>query len=235
MSSGVRWVRGKTSFALALLATAPTSMGGYVSAARASGAAGDLRIEPSVWRIAGSESGPVNYYSVVREAGATFVRSNYQPPMKTAVLAWKTPDELRERAARLAWSWRARTLPRGGDECAEGKGDSAAVVYLTWRRTLRFYTLKYVWSAAGAKGRVCDQRRNPFVAQDTVILESGPGGWRSVEIDLRAKFREHFADGDPKADVPDFVGIGLMSDGDQTQSASSADYGAFTLTLTGAS
>jgi hypothetical protein len=232
LSSGVRRVQRTTSLALALLAMVPLVTGGHVSAARASGPTRDVRIEPSAWRIAPRQSGPVNYYSVLREAGAAFVRSNYQPPMKTAVLAWQTPDGLRQRAAKLAWSWRPQALPRGGDECVEGKGDSAAVVYLTWRRTLRFYSLKYVWSAAGTKGKVCDQRRNPFVAQDTVILESGPGGWQTVEIDLRAKFRQHFADGDPKADVPDFVGIGLMSDGDQTQSASSADYGAFALTLT---
>lgn len=231
MSSALRKLRSKMPWAWALLASCALTTGAQAAAARASGATREIRIEPSAWRIVESESGPVNYYSVMREAGAAFVRANYQPPMKTAVLGWQTPDDLRQSAAKLAWSWRAQTLPRGGDECAEGKEDSAAVVYLTWRRALRFYTLKYVWSTAGVKGRVCGRRRNPFVAQDTVILESGAGGWQRAEVDLRAKFREHFADGDPKAEVADFVGIGLMSDGDQTRSASSADYGAFTLTL----
>jgi hypothetical protein len=226
MSSAARSVRRSSRLAAALIA-----LGTFVAAGSAAPAPGTISIAPGVWRIVESESGPVNYYEVVREAGELFVRSNYEPPMKTAVLGWKAPDSVRPRAQRLVWSWRARTLPRGGDECAEGKEDSAAVVYLTWKRGLRFYTLKYVWSAVGVKGSVCDRTRNPFVAQDTIVLESGHAGWRRVEIDLRAKFREHFADADPKAEVPDFVGIGLMSDGDQTRSPSSADYGMFELTL----
>jgi hypothetical protein len=88
-----------------------------------------------------------------------------------------------------------------------------------------------VWSAVGTKGAVCDKKRNPFVAQDTVILESGApiNTWRDETIDLDAAFREHFANNDPKAKVPDFMGVGLMTDGDQTQSKSAADYAEFTL------
>lgn len=197
----------------------------------AAAAATDASIQPRDWRIVARESGPVNYYSVMSEGGATFVRARYLPPMKTAVLGWQTPEADRQRIKKVRWTWRAQALPSGGDECASGRGDSAAVVYLTWKRGLRYYTLKYVWSSVGAKGRVCASKRNPFVAQDTVILESGGpvGTWRIAEVDLAAAYRRHFENGDPKASVPDFVGIGLMSDGDQTKSESSADYGPFTL------
>jgi hypothetical protein len=151
--------------------------------------------------------------------------------MKTALLGWQTPDGERQRVRRLRWSWRARVLPKAADECAPGKGDSAAVVYVTWRRGLKYYALKYTWSTSAAKGRVCDRKRNLFVAQDTVIVESGPPlrTWRTVEIDLAVAFRNHFEGGDMTAKVPDFVGIGIMSDGDQTRSESSADFGTFTL------
>lgn len=191
----------------------------------------DMTIEPKDWRIVARESGPVNYYSIASEAGTSFIRARYTPPIKTAVLGWQTPDSERQRIKKVRWTWRAQVLPNGGDECASGKGDSAAVVYLTWKRGLRYYTLKYVWSAVGQKGRVCDSKRNPFVAQDTVILESGgpTGQWRTAEIDLAGAYRRHFEGGDANASVPDFVGIGLMSDGDQTKSESSADYGTFTL------
>src|SRR5687768_11312316 len=90
-------------------------------------------IEPSAWRVVESESGPVNYYSIVREGGASFVRSQYRPPLKTVVMGWQTPDVDRSRARKLKWTWRARTLPTGGNECVSGKGDSAAVVYVTWK------------------------------------------------------------------------------------------------------
>jgi hypothetical protein len=191
----------------------------------------ELEVDARAWRIVPSESGPVNYYSVATEAGKAFIRARYVPPMKTAVLGWQVPDADRRRVRKLRWAWRARTLPTAGDECTQGKGDSAAVVYLTWKRGLRYYTLKYVWSAMGVKGRVCARKRNLFVAQDTIIMESGPplNTWRSVELDPSAEFRKHFEDGDMNAEVPDFIGIGIMSDGDQTKSESSADYGPFKL------
>lgn len=191
----------------------------------------DITVAPTTWQLVKQRSGPVNYYSVVTEDGRSFVRSRYAPPMKTALLGYQLPDADRRRIKSVKWSWRPQALPNGGDECVSGKGDSAAVVYLTWKRGLRYYTLKYVWSAVGQVGRVCDTKRNPFLAQDTVILRSGGplGSWASEEIDLAAEFRKHFENGDPKAEVPDFLGMGLMSDGDQTSSASSADYGTFTL------
>lgn len=199
--------------------------------ARHGSADSDLTIAATVWRIAPSQSGPVNYYSLATEGDATFIRSRYVPKTKTAVLGWQTPESDRRKARKLRWTWRAQTLPAGGDECAPGKGDSAAVVYVTWKRFLKYYALKYVWSAVGTKGKICDKKRNPFASQDTIILESGGplNTWRTEEIDLAAEYRFHFEGGDPTASVPDFVGIGLMSDGDQTQTESSADFGVFTV------
>ncbi len=211
-------------FAVLLLAV-------HLAPATSSAAGGELPIPATSFRIVERESGPVNYYRVEQEEGQSFVRSRYAPPMKTAVVGWQTPEADRRRARLLRWSWRARVLPSGGDECVSGKGDSAAVVYVSWKRGLRYYTLKYVWSAVGTRGRVCDKKRNPFVAQDTVVLESGAplNQWRSVELDLAAEFRKHFTPDEPGAEVPDFVGVALMSDGDQTKSESSADFRGFRL------
>jgi hypothetical protein len=70
-----------------------------------------------------------------------------------------------------------------------------------------------------------------FLAEDTVVLESGAGtgAWVSEDLDLPAEFRRHFASGDPNAEVPDLVGLALMTDGDQTHSESAADYADFVL------
>jgi hypothetical protein len=188
-----------------------------------------VAIEPSAFRIVERDSGPVNYYSVVREGGLSFLRSHYRPPWKTSVVGWQMPEAGRETASRLSWSWRARALPAGGDECSPAKSDSAASVYATWKRGLRYYTLKYSWTARGTVGATCARKRNPFVAQDTVILRVGPplDSWQHEKVDLRAEFRKHFEDGDPKAGVPNFVGVGILTDGDQTQSESRADIGSF--------
>jgi Protein of unknown function (DUF3047) len=181
------------------------------------------------FRVVTRVSGPVNYYKVLPGPPA-HIRSRYEPGLKTAVVGYDF-KEWQARATQLRWRWRALELPTGGDECKPGKGDSAAVVYVSWKRGLRYYTLKYVWSAVGQRGAVCDKKRNPFLAQDTVIMETGPhrSEWRRVELDLQAEFRKHFEGGDASAEVPDLFGIGLMSDGDQTGSVSSADFADFTL------
>lgn len=191
----------------------------------------DVPLDIRAWHVVERESGPEDYYRVVLDPTKPFIAARYVPPAKTTVLGFQTADRDRKRARGLRWEWRAITLPHGGDECASDRGDSAAVVYVTWKRFLKWYTLKYVWSAVGTVGRTCDRKRNPFVAQDTVILRSGPplGEWRTESIDLASEYRRHFEDGRGDADVPDFVGVGLMTDGDQTHSESAADYAGFVL------
>lgn len=217
-------MRGSPRLLTALAAAAVCLLG------RADAAPSDIVIPPSAWRVVKRESGSVNYYSVAREEEHTFLRARYRPPLKTVVLGWKTPDSAKKTARRLRWDWRARELPVGGNDCVDGKGDSAAAVYVTWKRGLKYYVLKYVWSGAGPKGH-CRKKRNPFVAEDAVVVHVGPplGVWHRVELDLRAEFRTHFEGGDPQASVPDLVGVGLFTDGDQTKSESAADYGSFTL------
>jgi hypothetical protein len=183
------------------------------------------------WSVIRRESGPVNYYQVATEPGATFVRAHYRPPAETTVLGIEVRGHDRSSAQSVRWRWRAQILPVGGDECAGGRQDSAAVVYLTWKRGLKWYTLKYVWSGVGRLGAVCDRKRNLFVAQDTTILETGgpTGVWKEEFIDLKSEFRRHFEGGNQNAGVPDFIGIGIMTDGDQTHSESAADYADFVM------
>jgi hypothetical protein len=200
--------------------------------ALASTPAHTLTIDASQWRVIDRESGKDNYYTVVTEdALQPFIRGRYRPPMETAVLGVQIPGDVQGKAQTLKWQWRVHALPTGGNECEKGRGDSAAVVYVTWKRALKWYTVKYVWSTVGPKGATCDQRSSPFSAQHTVILQSGGpvDAWRTEEIDLRSEFRKHFADGKPDADVPDLIGLGIMSDGDQTKSVAEADYGQFAI------
>jgi DUF3047 family protein len=187
------------------------------------------RLPVADFRVVERESGPTNYYRLFKDADPPFIRAEYHPPFETTVLAAQVADADRASARMLSWRWRALTLPQGGDECRAGKGDSAAVIYASWKRGLRWYTLKYVWSAVGPKGAVCDKKSNPFVAQNTVVLESGAplNVWKSERVDLKAEFRKHFENGDASASVPDFLGIAIMTDGDQTHSDSSADYADF--------
>ena len=192
----------------------------------------EIRIDPRAFQVVPNDSGPVNYYTVVDDPDGGHIHSEYKPSYETTVLGWGVPEDRRHSVARIRWRWRAVTLPDGGNECQSGKNDSAAVVYLTWKRLGRWYGLKYVWSSVGPRGATCDKRRNILRAQDTVVVESGGplGEWRTVDLVPDVEFRKHFERG-ATSEPAAFQGIGIMSDGDQTHSESSADFGGFVVTF----
>ena len=181
------------------------------------------------FQIVKRNSGPVNYYEVREDPQGAFIHGVYRPPLETVTLGIEAPDDLKTSAKRLRWRWRALTLPVHGDECKDEPKDSAAAIYVSFRRGFKWYALKYIWSSEATVGVTCNQKRNLFVAQDSIVLRSGGplNQWVTEEIDLAVEFRRHFAGGDPAADVPRFMGIGLLTDGDQTMSESAADYTGF--------
>ena len=222
---------GPTSLGLAVLLLAATSAeapgpGGKTPAEADRPQLTETKLDVHSFKVVESYSGPVSYYRLIEDPEGAFIRAVYRPPLETVTLAAEVPDSLRQHTKFVQWKWRAQVLPKKGNECVPGLGDSAAVVYISWKRGLKWYSIKYVWSTDGPKGAVCDQKRNLFVVQDTVVLESGgpTNVWKEEQIDPSAEFRAHF-----EGDVPDFVGVGLMSDGDQTRSISAADYMGFTL------
>jgi hypothetical protein len=212
-----------------LLAAAALSL----ACTRAQGepASKELHLGVKKWQILERESGPVDYYAVVADPEMPYIRAHYKPPVEPAILAYMVADEDRPRARGLRWKWRVHNLPPGGDECVEERGDSAAGVFVVWKRGMRVYTLKYSWSTVGKKGAICNRKRTPFVAREKIHLESGGqlDVWQSEELDLKAEFRKHFEEGNPDADVPDFMGVGIMTDGDQTNTEIIADYADFVL------
>lgn len=183
-------------------------------------------LDAQSFKVLERDSGETNYYRLVDSGEALYIRGLYTPPLATVTLFAPVPPEFRRGIRRLRWRWRAIELPTDGNECVEGRGDSAAAVYVTWKSGLRWYSLKFVWSSAALRGQTCNVIRNPLVASDSIVLESGSRGsrWVEEEVDPDALFREHFG-----GEVPELQGIGLMTDGDQTRSVSVADYGGFVL------
>jgi len=190
------------------------------------------------FRVLGQDYDPENpgreartYYRTIDDAEQSFIRGVYVPPMDTVTLFHEVPAQVRQGVRAMRWRWRALALPRYGNECVGGLGDSAAAVYVTWKRGLRWYSLKFVWSSDAPLGATCNRMRNPLVASDSIVLRTGApsGDWVEETVDPEALFREHFAGGDPGAEVPELQGIGVMSDGDQTGSISAADYAGFVL------
>jgi hypothetical protein len=190
---------------------------------------GAFPIDLKSFQVLKQDSGPRNYYRIITDPPQTFIRGVYSPGLQTVTLFTPAPDELHRGARFLTWRWRALVLPRQGNECIEDRGDGAATVYLNWKRGIRWYSLKFIWSTEAPVGATCGGKRTPFIAMDSIILRSGPptGFWREEEVDLQAVFREHFAGGNRAAEVPDLAGIGILTDGDQTHSVSAADYAGF--------
>ncbi len=191
---------------------------------------GERELDVHAWKVIERESGPTNYYAVVDDRPFSYIHAAYRPGLATTVLGYPF-DGADRHGRRLRWSWRAIAAPHEGNECRPGHGDSAAAVYVTWKRGLRWYTLKYTWSALARKGATCDRTRNPFVAQDMIVLESGgaPSTWIDEDVDIETEFRRAFEDGDPGAEIPELQGVAIMSDGDQTHSDSIADYAKFVI------
>jgi hypothetical protein len=184
-------------------------------------------IGPDNFSVLERDSGPVNYCQTINDPVQAFIRCVYRPRLQTVTLFTELPSGLRRGVRLVRWRWRVLVLPREGNECAGGvHADSAANVYLTWKRGLRWYSLKFIWSTEGRVGQVCAGTRNPFVAQDSVVLRSGGpiGVWQDEEVDPERLFRKHFESGDMTAEVPDMAGMGIMSDGDQSTSISAADF-----------
>ena len=228
------------ALASAALAAGATARGDDGLDAAAAGGAGDgaatreIVVDARRFQVAKGQSGPVSYYEVVTgEPGGAYLRGRYRPPLESVVMAIEIPKHLRQRIVRLRWRWRATAMPQGGNECDDKRKDTAASVYVVFKRALRWYSLKYVWSDGSPQGTVCAKRRWPLSAQDSVILRSSgvSSEWVEEDIDPVQAFRDHFAGGDPRAEVPDLVGVGVMTDGDDTKSESGADWSGFRLVV----
>src|SRR5512138_3575108 len=123
--------------------------------------------------VEGPRSGPAVYYRVFEERDGTVLRGAYEPGMQSVTMGIELPEQLRSRARVVRWAWRARVVPERGDECRGGLGDSAASVSIAFKRGMKWYILKYVWSGASPLGAVCDRKRSIFLARDTIVLERG--------------------------------------------------------------
>ena len=173
------------------------------------------------------DSGPVNYYSVTTEDGVPILRGVYRPGLGNVVLDAEVPEQARHTVSAVSWRWRVHALPHDANDCGPGQSDSAASVFLAFKAGLKIMVIKYVWSTIGTLGTSCQSARGWFFDRDTVLVQVGAplDEWLSYSVDPRKEFVKHY--GGKLEDVPDFVAIGLMTDGDNSQSPAAADYADF--------
>jgi DUF3047 family protein len=124
----------------------------------------------------------------------------------------------------LAWSWRPREFPKGGDEKA-GKNDSVLAVYmLVPHSQIRGpKAVKYIWSERVPVGT---QLTSNSDLTQVRVLRSGTAGlnkWTEERVNVLADYRKRFGEsGTPKP-----AGIAVLTDSDDTKSTASGDYAKF--------
>lgn len=128
----------------------------------------------------------------------------------------------------VAWRWRARTLPRGANELRSATNDSACGVYVIFSKVAG-KGLKYVWSSTLPAGTTHAKEAGKMYFS---VLDSGGAhsagsgqGWRSHRVNVIADYTRVF--GRPPEKEP--VGIGILTDGNATQSTAACDYDDFTI------
>jgi hypothetical protein len=100
------------------------------------------------------ESGHRGYYSLRTDVRGQYLHAEYRLGDAATKQALVLADADKVGPHRLSWRWRALVLPAGGNDCDPSKTDSAASVYVAWRRGLRWYGLKYSWSTLAPVGSV---------------------------------------------------------------------------------
>jgi hypothetical protein len=178
--------------------------------------------------VEGSES--MNYYKLKGEDGKVVFHANYFAHVPTVTLGRKVPESA-QRDRTLTWSWRVHTFPEGSDEKDGDKEDSALAVYTTFGTALHRQSIKYVWSATLPKGTIIGPSNHFFYDIVTVVLE-GPAGktgeWKDEKVDVARDWLRFYGDkGQTLKDAPPLIGVGILTDGDDTRSHPSADYAAF--------
>ncbi len=123
----------------------------------------------------------------------------------------------------LEFRWRARSLPEGGDERYGDKNDSAAGLYVTYRKKAGMVPIsaKFVWSSTLPVGSAT--RRSGVGRPFNVVVDSGDehlNQWRTHVVDLTEIFEKTFGGKPPKK----AIGIGVLTDANSVGGIAAADY-----------
>lgn len=157
-------------------------------------------------------------FSVVELDGERVLRASSRDTGSILLTALRfNPDDYEW----ISWRWRVDTFADGEDLATKRGSDAAARVYvyfdtpgLPWQRR----NIDYVWSDTLPVGTILPSAFSK--ASMIIVAESGrahQGRWRHVVRDLEKDYKACFGEDPPAA-----LAVGLMTDSDNTNSASLA-------------
>ncbi len=159
-------------------------------------------------------------YQVVQEEGNHFLRveDRGENVMFYKEIRWDTRTY-----PYISWRWRIRAVPVAADARFEDSADSAAGVYLTYRRKFGLVpeTVKFIWSEHLNIGSAF--RRSGIGMPWTVVAGVGAANqsvWHQVVFHVGDVYDQTF--GGVGATRP--LGVAVLSDANNTNSFAAADY-----------
>ncbi len=177
---------------------------------------------PAEWKARKDEGKGV--YIVQEEAGRRFLRAVSRGLGIQA--ARETPAWNLETHPVLAWSWRPREFPRGGDERQSATNDSALAVYMAVPYSMFRgpKTIKYVWSEKVPAGTPLTS--NGGLTQVRVLRTGVPeskDAWVEERVNVLQDWKAAFKE----SQTPKAGGIAVLTDADDTRSSAAGDYADF--------
>lgn len=123
----------------------------------------------------------------------------------------------------ISFRWRARSLPEGADERFGKTVDSAAGIYVVYKKKLGLIpeSVKYVWSTTLPVGST--MQRSGIGKPWMIVAESGEerlGEWHTYVFNAYEAYKKTFG-GEPPEKA---IAIGILSDANSTRSKAYADY-----------
>jgi len=176
---------------------------------------------PAGWTWKKSDNDSNKPYKIVEEAdGNRYLAADDNG--ESVILAKEIKWDTREYPY-IEFRWRARHLPKGGDERYGDLNDSAAGIYITYKNKMGLIpvTAKFVWSTTLAVGSAT--QRSGTGRPWNVVVDSGEehlGEWRTHVINIVETYQQTFGGNPPR----NAVAIGVLSDANSVHGKAFADY-----------
>ena len=175
---------------------------------------------PSDWKP--RKDAGKDVYMVMEERGLRFLHAASKG---LGIQAAKQAEWDLEQYPMLAWSWRPREFPKGGDERDSRTNDSALAIYLLvpYSRITGPKAVKYVWSE---KVPVGTHLNSNYGLTQVLVLRSGrpdKDDWVEEKVNVLADYKRLFGE----SGTPTPAGIAVLTDGDDTRSSAQGDYANF--------
>jgi hypothetical protein len=165
-------------------------------------------------------------YVVAEEAGNRYLRAQFLPGTKGKVIFKKVEWDT-EQYPILSWRWRVGSWATGSTVKESRKEDSSAAVYVSFKSGIKNYVIKYIWGVTDPVDTGYSKGKwNPGGSLEAVIIRSGGelGQWITETRNIREDYKKLYKKDPPSKTA---TGIGVLTEGDGTQTVPQADYDDF--------